>query len=486
MRAPFLVVTLIAVAPAAALLPACGLPDFGDLGGLLGGGPKPECEHSRDCADDAICDEGKCRSLRGEGEGDAGEGEGEGDAGEGEGEGDIPPDPQGPNIIDVATNITTVRNVDSVIFTAIVTDPDGVDDVIGGDLVDSGTGSTYHAFSTSASEGSYEVSVSWNEMNIVSAIDFTNTGSRTFKARFFDVAGHVSEKSVTLTLTCDGSPACNGFCGNGRCGDGNCSSAQGFADANGNGLCGNSCHDLSLPNECGACGNSCASAGCGFVNDSFQCTCSNGFDCSGTDACFNSTCVAGASLSLESSPLGYVDTSLDGFFQRMCDIDVTAAQLICQSQGFSGGTVSSAGQFSDSGIVASCSGVSSIEDCFFFSTSSCTVEQVQCGGGGGGSFVHHTGVNGETFTNDTPSDTSSLQGAIDACNAHFGVTTCIDACPGNGCSGVINGSAADTCTCSPDPLVWNHGGTQSCFTGSTAPVGTVVNGCANTSVGSWD
>ena len=43
----------------------------------------------------------------------------------------------------------------TVVFTAVVTDPDGIEDLIGGTLEDPTTGGTYGAIATSASEGSY-------------------------------------------------------------------------------------------------------------------------------------------------------------------------------------------------------------------------------------------------------------------------------------------------------------------------------------------
>jgi hypothetical protein len=154
-----------------------------DLSSLFG--RQPECSRSRDCDDDERCRRGRC--VRADTV-DPGEGEGEG-----EGEGDPEPDPDGPQFLQLSTNVTTVRDTTTVVFTALLTDPDGIDDIIGGSLVDPGTGSSYGAFQTSAAEGSYSMSVTWNEINTVAPIDFATTGTRGFRARFFDVAGHVAE-----------------------------------------------------------------------------------------------------------------------------------------------------------------------------------------------------------------------------------------------------------------------------------------------------
>ncbi len=482
---------LLSCCAALAASTGCGLPNLQDL---LGGGPAAECEHSRDCADDEICDGGSCRPLRGAGEGEGGGDPGEGE-GEGEGEGDVPSDPQGPQFLQFATNVTTVHRFDTITFTAVLTDPDGVDDVIGGSLVDPGTQAAYGAFSTSASEGSYSLSLTWDQVNVVAPIDFANTGSRTFQARFFDVAGHVAERSATLSLTCDGSPACAGDCGAARCGDGSCTSANDRPDANGNGLCGNACFDLTTSSRCGSCETSCSTSCGDFGEELFQCVCNGGADCTGTDVCVDSTCLSDGSISIETSnpAFTFVSVSAGGFSENLCDITATTATLVCQSQGFATGSVFNTGGFTTSGVVAHCTGASSIIDCNFTTSGSCSADPISCGdgggGGGGGSITHHTGVNGETFTNDAASDVNSLQGAIDACNAHFGVTTCGDACPtsGGGCTGVIvDGANPSTCTCTTtEPLVWNHGGT-SCFTGGGVSAGSVTQACSTTVLGSWD
>jgi N-acetylneuraminic acid mutarotase len=96
-------------------------------------------------------------------------------------------------------------------------------------------------------------------------------------------------------------------------------------------------------------------------------------------------------------------------------------------------------------------------------------------------FVHRTGT-GITFINDRPSNTSSIQGAIDACNAHFGIGSCAQACGGSCTTVTRNGN----CSCS-EPFTW-HYGSSSCFgTGAAGLVTQNVGGsCRNGSVGNWD
>jgi N-acetylneuraminic acid mutarotase len=94
-------------------------------------------------------------------------------------------------------------------------------------------------------------------------------------------------------------------------------------------------------------------------------------------------------------------------------------------------------------------------------------------------FAHQSGT-GVSFTNDRSSNTSSLQGAIDACNAHFGGNVCADAC-GGGCTQVTRNGA---CSCN-EPFIW-HYGTQSCFSSNPAPGLVTGSSCSSTIVGQWN
>lgn len=119
-----------------------------------------------------------------------------------------------------------------------------------------------------------------------------------------------------------------------------------------------------------------------------------------------------------------------------------------------------------------------------FDVTACPVNGVCPDGGGTGSITHSTGL-GETFSNDTPINTSSQQGAIDACNAHFDTTTCGVPCPGSNCTDVTRDS---TCTCTPPGGVVWHFGQSACFTSSDAPgvVSTIDSSCTQTSNSSWN
>ncbi len=140
-----------------------------------------------------------------------------------------PPWDSPPQILSLATNTTLLDEHGTLAITAIVTDPNGIDDVIGGTLTDPDTGAAYGAFATSASEGAYELELSWRDIEAVQPIDTPIGGAeRDFLVQFFDQAGHTAQQTVSVTLHC---------------------SMSGFA------LCSGACTDLaSDPHNCGACG----------------------------------------------------------------------------------------------------------------------------------------------------------------------------------------------------------------------------------------
>ena len=177
-----------------------------------------------------------------------------------------------PVIVTLGSNVTSITQGASVTITAIVTDPDGIDDVIGGNLGD-GAGATYGAFATSSQEGSYELVISWDQIQQVQSIDFAEgtTQPRTFVATFYDQAAHMVAKSLTITLGCMGHGACMGVCKN-MSGDtqscGTCGNVCGTgascvqsacvcpgAQMECNGVCKNLQTDAA---NCGTCGNACA------------------------------------------------------------------------------------------------------------------------------------------------------------------------------------------------------------------------------------
>lgn len=144
----------------------------------------------------------------------------------------VTPGNQAPQILSLAANTTTLNEGSNLVVTAVVTDPNGIDDLIGGQLEPS-SGGSFGAFATSAAEGSYSITLTWDAIQTVRAIDApASGGALDLKAVFFDVAGARAERTLRITLRCDAS--------------------------NTQGLCGGECTDLVGDFEnCGACRKDC-------------------------------------------------------------------------------------------------------------------------------------------------------------------------------------------------------------------------------------
>lgn len=121
-------------------------------------------------------------------------------------------DPSGPVILSFGTNVGAITQGESVVFTAVVTDPDGIDDLIGGALTSPDGATHYGAFQSTAQEGAYALVVSWDQLDQIDSISFNDHEDRIFRAEFFDIAGHRAEHDTTIRLTCGGDLACLGDC----------------------------------------------------------------------------------------------------------------------------------------------------------------------------------------------------------------------------------------------------------------------------------
>lgn len=151
-----------------------------------------------------------------------------------------------------------------LVFSAIVTDPEGVDDVIGGTL-QAPAGGTYGTFATSASEGAYTLSLSWNDLDQVDAIRTPPGGNtRIFVAEFFDQAAHATTATLTISLQCEDATLA---------------------------ACGSNCVDISENiDHCGVCDNACPEGGI-CVNG--VCGCSDDTTCTLGEICEENFCVPG-------------------------------------------------------------------------------------------------------------------------------------------------------------------------------------------------
>ncbi len=127
-------------------------------------------------------------------------------------------EPGGPVILQFLTNVNTISDGETVTFTAVVTDPDGVADVIGGSMSSPDGKIGYGAFVTGGEEGAYSLDLSWAQLHQAEAIAFDGPSTtRSFRAEFFDQGGKSASKTVEMTLSCDDgkriTPAvCEGSC----------------------------------------------------------------------------------------------------------------------------------------------------------------------------------------------------------------------------------------------------------------------------------
>ncbi len=250
-------------------------------------GAAPGCETScGTCGDDAFCDDaGACIAAAAD----------------------------APRIIDFSTNVTTITPNDIARFSAIVTDPDGIDDLIGGTLK-SPSGATFGSFQTAAAEGSYQLEVTWNDINTVQPIVFDRSVERTFIAEFFDQAGNRVQREVTLTLAC-ANAATESACAAGQCVDTStsnehCGSCGNSLADSWNAYCQNGtptceersqtycpavkvCAGWDVPEACGSCGNNCedlaAIVGVTIDNETNYLWCNGDGDVRGCQIDFNTT-----------------------------------------------------------------------------------------------------------------------------------------------------------------------------------------------------
>jgi hypothetical protein len=153
-------------------------------------------------------------------------------------------------------------------FSAVVTDPDGVADVIGG-LLEDPDGVSYGAFAAAGGEGAYELSLSWGAIHAARPVEFEGSAARDFVGVFFDEAGNRVTETLQITLHCDaaGGVACAGRCTDlndaehcgacraacdGTCRDRQCDCRDGLA------RCGGACVDTDVePAHCGRCDDAC-------------------------------------------------------------------------------------------------------------------------------------------------------------------------------------------------------------------------------------
>ena len=147
----------------------------------------------------------------------------------------------GPVFHQFGSNVRWMTEGESITITAVVSDPDGIDDVIGGTLRTPDGVSTYGAFQTTDQEGAYELQLTWDQVNRIEPINFDARSVLVVVAEFFDADGHRGAETLALELHCDdaGGSACSGEC------------ADVAYDRNHCGSCGTACPIESLVENSG-------------------------------------------------------------------------------------------------------------------------------------------------------------------------------------------------------------------------------------------
>ncbi|HRI53052.1 MAG TPA: YCF48-related protein [Pseudomonadota bacterium] len=120
-------------------------------------------------------------------------------------------DPHGPRILSLGTSVKQVTQGESARFVAVITHPDGLDNLAGGQLTSPDGAIKYGAFQADH-QGSYTLDLSWALLHQTQPIGFASEEMRSFIAEFFDMQGHKTAQSLSLRLHCNGKNACDGVC----------------------------------------------------------------------------------------------------------------------------------------------------------------------------------------------------------------------------------------------------------------------------------
>jgi hypothetical protein len=228
--------------------------------------------------------------------------------GSGSGSGSGTMTPGGPEFLSFGTNITTMT--DTVTFVAVLTDPQGLSNLVGGHLTDP-TGQIQYGAFIATNQGSYSLSLTWTQIYQATNFQFTGQDQVKFVAEFFDVQGRNTTKPSTLTLECKA--ATWGTCG-GTCYDfqndtahcGGCGTCSSITTTSGTtcslGACNFEVEDTSKTKSCAATcaaeNGTCVTTCTGFENfggiGEYMCTTQNptdiGFACSDVPPATENSC----------------------------------------------------------------------------------------------------------------------------------------------------------------------------------------------------
>lgn len=118
-----------------------------------------------------------------------------------------------PNILRFTANADRLTEGETLRLAAVVTDPDGVRDLIGG-VLEAPSGASYGPFVRTVDEGAFSLEIAWRDLHRVAPIEFGQGAQqeRQLVARFFDQAGGDATSGIVVQLHCGEVGACDGGC----------------------------------------------------------------------------------------------------------------------------------------------------------------------------------------------------------------------------------------------------------------------------------
>ncbi|MES2640129.1 MAG: hypothetical protein V4850_11620 [Myxococcota bacterium] len=171
---------------------------------------------------------------------------------------DTSPEATDPVIVSFFPDISAVTEGDAVTFVVELTDPQGASDIAIGILQAPG-GAQYGNFATTGGS-TFTLSLTWEDLNEMNAIDFELEEERVFVAHFVDRSANVVEANTALRLHCGGLAACTGVCTDTATDEENCGTCGATCDQCESGQCyGYECVEPSASID--TCDELCASVG---------------------------------------------------------------------------------------------------------------------------------------------------------------------------------------------------------------------------------
>lgn len=116
-----------------------------------------------------------------------------------------------PEILEVMVSSDNLSEGEALTVTALVTDPDGLDDIVGVSLRAADNSATY-IFLDQISQGTFRVAVTWDDIHAVTPIEFETDQILETAVQAVDSMGNTDQDFLSTTLTCRGDVACDGSC----------------------------------------------------------------------------------------------------------------------------------------------------------------------------------------------------------------------------------------------------------------------------------